>query len=404
MNERKRSRAWWLAAIAASLVVGTAALPDEDAGPESFARLAPVVDVLYLLANSSLTFEPDVEGPAEDVTFTGTVAVPKYPVEGFGRRRLPNGRFQIDFELTDSKLRGESYLMGGTVVLGEHPELRSLGTITQAQEARDYPADFLVQRKVLIQTPKGPMHNEEPVPVRGRIDAIPPIRTLPDDRETNVFRGEDLPIALLDQHGEVAGWFNSTVHVAYAVDPVAIYRAQLAGSVEVEVDGHRETIAVQGPVEILEQVAALGEVEVVMMALRGQSDLLGGPIMLSESFAAEEKFSLGRLGFESAFDLHLEIDTPAGPMAVQGPVHAVGRSSPPVRVGTESLGGRGEIPVFDLSVELASGERREIFDPAGRRVGNVARLHLHGKSQTTGRRPCCPPPPRPATGGAAGSR
>lgn len=401
MKKPTKSLVWATGVLAAATLAtfgSVAVVSAADATEEqSFDRLKPEVDIVYLLANSSLIVGADVEGPAEDITFTGTVAVPKYPVEGFDRRQLPSGRYQIDFELTDSQLRGESYLMDGPVLLGEHPDLRSLGTITQAEDGQDYPANFIVQRKVLIETPKGQMYNEEPVPVRGRINSIPPVRAEPDGEETNVFRGKELPIALLDESGELTGWFYSTVHVAYAVDPVAIYRVDLAGTIEVEVDGKKEAVNVQGPVEILEQDTNGGKVEVVMLALRGESELLGGPIMVTESFHPEKEFSFGRLGSESAFDLHLEIKTPSGIVAVEEPVHTAGSTSPPTEIGAESLGNRGTVPVFALGLEQSGGEQQALIDEAGRRIGSVSHLHINGKMKNTGRRPCCPLEPSKAT-------
>jgi hypothetical protein len=380
-------------AIIGLLLVGSAVGADDSGDPMSaaFETLEPQVDIVYLLANSSLIVGADVEGPAEDITFTGTVAVPKYPVDGFERRELPSGRYQIDFELTDSKLKGESYLMNGPVLLGEHPDLRSLGTITQENKGQDYPANFIVQRKVLIETPKGVMYNEEPVPVRGRINSIPPVRRVPDGEETNVFRGKELPIALLGEEGDIAGWFYSTVHVAYAVEPVAIYRMAISGSVDLEVGDQKETVRVEGPMEIVEEKENKGKPEVVMMALRGESDLLGGQIMITESFHPEKQFSYGSLGAESGFDLHLEVKTPSGKLMVEEPIHVSGSSSPPQQVGIEDLGPDGEVPVLTLAFREEGSGMGPLSDEAGRTVGALTGLRFDGE-RVSGRRPCCPLP------------
>src|SRR5215207_5663613 len=92
---------------------------------ELFDSLGQEPDVVYLFANSSVVFGPDPHGRSEEITFVGPVTVPKWPMKGYGRRVLPDGRQQIDIELTQSDLTGESYVMGGPVILGEHPDLRS---------------------------------------------------------------------------------------------------------------------------------------------------------------------------------------------------------------------------------------------------------------------------------------
>src|SRR5437763_9259335 len=110
-----------------------AATPAAPAMPASalFDRLGQDPDVVYLIANSSVVFGPDPHGRSEEVTFIGPVTVPKWPMKGYGRRVLPDGRQQIDIELTQSELTGESYVLKSPIMLAEHPDLRSLGTITE---------------------------------------------------------------------------------------------------------------------------------------------------------------------------------------------------------------------------------------------------------------------------------
>lgn len=390
-NERSKMLLAGLLVLPLSLA-GSLLLADSAAAPQgqAFDSLTPEVDIVYLLANSSLIIGPDVEGPEEDITFTGTVAVPKFPVAGFERHQLPSGRYQIEFELTDSQLEGESYLMNGPVHLGEHPDLRSLGTITQAQKGKDYPANFIVQRKVLIETPKGQMYNEEPVPVRGRINSIPPVRTENED-ETNVFRGKELPIPLLDQDGSLAGWFYSTVHVAYAVDPTAIYRVPVSGTVTLKVGDEEEPVAVSGPMELVEIKEDPGKAEIVKMALRGESRLLGGPIMFTETFDPEGKFSKGVLGTNSNFDLYMEIKTPGGILLVDDPVAVKGATGAPTEVDQENLGKAGFVPVYHVAMNEVGTGGQAITDQAGRRVGSVTRVNF-GAERVAGHRPCCPRP------------
>jgi hypothetical protein len=392
MKFKARSLRWLTGLSLGLALVSTAfvlAETDQPKDGDSFNKLAPKTDVVYLLANSSIVVGPDVKGPAEDITFSGTVDVPKFPVQGFNRRKLPSGRYQIDFELTQSRLQGESYLMNGPIVLGEHPDLRSLGTITQSETGKDYPADFIVQRKVLLHTPKGVMYNEEPVPVRGRIDSIPPVRYERDGRETNVFRGKELPIALLDDTGNLAGWFYSKVHVAYAVDPAAVYRVPVSGFISVKVGDQEEAVAVQGPVEFVEHRSHKGTLELIKAGLRGNSKLLNGPVMFSEAFAPEDKFSYGKLGAASEFDLYLEVKSPSGTLLVEQPVHVKGWSSTLQKIGEESLGPRGMVPVYSFAFNEAGEANQAITDESGKQVGTITRVNLSAE-KVAGHRPCCP--------------
>jgi|SRR6185436_16642191 len=344
------------------------------ADPQAYADLKPKADIVYLLANSSIIIGPDVNGRSEDITFTGPVSVPKYPLQGFERRKLPSGRYQIDFELTSSKLRGESYLMNGSVVLGEHPELRSLGTITQREAGHDYPADFIVQRKVMIETPKGTMFNEDPVPVRGVIDAIPPVRQSAGlaSEEVNVFHGKELPVAMLDPDGGIAGWFYSKVHVAFAVEPRAIYRVDASGEITLRAGDRQEKVPVRGPVEVVEMTWKDGSVveEIVKMALRGDSELLGGRIMITEAFRPTSHFSRGHLGDASAFDVYLEIKAPSRNLEVQRPLAVRGTASRGSMIDSVGLTSHA-VPVYSLRFDEASRESSFLTDEAGRKVATV---------------------------------
>src|SRR6185436_10729305 len=421
--------------------------------------------------NSSLVFGPDPHARSEEITFAGLVTVPKYPMAGYQRRTLADGRQQIDMELTSSTLTGESYLLGGTVKLGEHPDLRSLGTITQRrpvlvvskdagsatayglgdQEVREparseantlrlqlppdiakvvtdnpdilwddllstelkrlaknsdairsrkmepkkivlppetaattlqiailpdvatalaadpaiewniwaadrlvgiiedlrrrniitgsrgprnviaIPNDFVVARKVLITTAKGILYNETPVPVRGVVDAIPPIKEPDTPLGVNVFRGMELPIPLLDEAGNVDGWFYSKAHMAFAVLTDAIQRNEVEGSVQFEVDVRREAVAVKGPIEIHHRTGKGDtEIEVLVLALRGHSALLGGEVMMIEAFSDRDHFSRGSMrrsrggGGPLQLDPYTEIYTPSGKLTNPVPIRLKG--------------------------------------------------------------------------------
>jgi len=332
-----------------------------------FDSLTSDADVIYLIANSSIIFGPDPNGRSEEITFVGPVTVPKWPMQGYERRLLADGRQQIDIELVRSDLTGESYMLGGPVILGEHPDLKSLGTITErprvrptvasnrtastvvtastsstspeagataegtrqgeAEEPEEVPADFVVERKVLLTTAKGVLYNETAVPVRGRIDSIPPVRFEGTATGVNVFRGMELPVALLDESGNVNGWFYSKAHMAYAVKPAAVERHDIQATVKLRQGDRVEEVTVSGPIEIhhgatgIESGQPMTDVEVMVLALRGHSDLLGGDIMVSETFSDREYFSKGRMAWagkdnaETSVDLYLDIYTPSTKLA-----------------------------------------------------------------------------------------
>jgi hypothetical protein len=244
------------------------------------------------------------------------------------------------------------------------------------------------------------MYNEEPVPVRGRIDSIPPVRHIPDGKETNVFRGKELPIALLDETGNLAGWFYSKVHVAYAVDPVAIYRMPVAGTITVKIGDQEEAIAVEGPVEFVEQRTEKGTLEMIKCGLRGESKLLRGPVMFTEAFHPENKFSKGKLGSNSHFDLYLEIKTASGNLVVENPIQLKGSTAALVKLGEESLGPRGKVPVYSFAFNEAGTGGQEITDEAGKVLGAVSRVNL-GAERVAAHRPCCPLPGKAAKKTAA---
>lgn len=60
-----------------------------------FDNLKDGEDYIYLLSNSSFVWGPDPNNPSEEITFTGVVTVPKWPMPGFERRTLPDVRFGV---------------------------------------------------------------------------------------------------------------------------------------------------------------------------------------------------------------------------------------------------------------------------------------------------------------------
>jgi uncharacterized protein DUF6004 len=367
-----------------------------------FDHLGTDPDVVYLIANSSVIFGPDPHGRSEEITFVGPVTVPKWPMKGYGRRILPDGRQQIDIELTQSELTGESYVLAGPVVLAEHPDLRSLGTITErpqpakrtgvapaANKTEDpadaVPADFVVERKILLTTSKGVLYNETAVPVRGRIDAIPPVKLQGTPTGVNTFRGMELPVALLDREGNVNGWFYSKAHMAYAVKPAAIERSFLKGTIALRSGEKTENVTVSGPVEIHHLTApastASSELEVMVLALRGHSDLLGGDIMVSESFSDRDHFSRGKLAWQgkdsadSAFDLFIDVYTPSAKLSTREPLPITGKLSD-CKVNGKLDKGKLSLSMMGGKGHFASNGARVLYDESEKPVLKVDKMQF----------------------------
>jgi len=408
----------------------TAATPAPAMPPSAlFDRLGTQPDVIYLIANSSVVFGPDPHGRSEEITFLGPVTVPKWPMPGYGRRVLPDGRQQIDIELTQSELTGESYVLNGPVVLGEHPDLRSLGTITERPRtaaaasngtsadnnkdsnpkdnaaaatpavtpvasknaaaapqaaSEEVPADFVVERKVLLTTAKGILYNETAVPVRGRIDAIPPVKFEGTPTGVNVFRGMELPVALLDREGNVNGWFYSKAHMAYAVLPAAIERSFIKGTVQLKSGDKTENVEVSGPAEIHHRsVPGSGEttMEVMMLALRGHSQLLGGDIMVTETFGDRDHFSRGQLNWQGAnadskFDLFVDVYTPSAKLSTKQPLTLAGQLVD-CKINGHLEKGKLNLPLLSGKAQFTSNAAQLLYDESEKPVVELGKLQLN---------------------------
>src|ERR1035441_10015167 len=98
-------------------------------------------------------------------------------------------------------------------------------------------------------TAKGILYNETAVPVRGRIDSIPPIKFQGTPTGVNTFRGMELPIALLDKSGNVNGCVYSKAHMAYAVLPAAVERSYIKGTAKLRSGDKAEDVEIAGPAE-----------------------------------------------------------------------------------------------------------------------------------------------------------
>ena len=207
------------------------------------------------------------------------------------------------------------------------------------------------------------------MPVRGRVDSIPPVKFQGTQTGVNVFRGMELPVALLDKSGNVNGWFYSKAHMAYAVKPAAIERSFLKGTVELRQGNQTETVEVSGPVEIhhLATSQAKNEIEFMILALRGHSELLGGDIMFSETFSDRDHFSKGQLDWqgqgkgESAANLYVDVYTPATKLTTREPIPLKGEVTPFRKAGNLEKG-KLNLAMFASNGQYSSSTRRTLDD------------------------------------------
>jgi hypothetical protein len=178
--------------------------------------------------------------------------------------------------------------------------------------------------------------------------------------------------------------------MAFAVLPDAIQRETLKGTIRLRSGDREETVVVRGPMEIhhgATRTDAKGnqrtEIEVIVLALRGRSEILGGDVMLVESFSDRDRFSRGKLTWkngkptESGLALFTEVYTPSGKLAVQEPIQLS------VRMG--ELGslqpiarGRVRIPLLKASTagHLSSRTGRPLYDEAERIAADIVGIEL----------------------------
>lgn len=516
---------YWLLLLVVAAVLGRLAVSLPTSAEQETAQafkpsnlfdtLSGKEDVIYLLNNSSFVWGPDPKGRSEEITFTGLVTVPKWPMSGYQRRVLPDGRQQIDIELTESLLVGESFLLGGKVNLLEHPDLRSLGTITEPAQPAKYsmevprgiryaqatgmrkvtikvseqmakviqdnpsvpwetliakgmrqwtdqveairtgkiqpqaqtavpksfvdlqlnlpeavvarieasqdvrwdvwlnetlisiistrpdlvvgggspiagtviPSDFVVARKVLLNTAKGVLYNETAVPVRGKLDSIPPVKLKGTPTGVNVFLGMELPVPLINEEGSVDGWFYSGAHTAMSVRPKAVERAQVEGTMTLRVGDQLETVKLKGPAELHhgDSKAANGkresEIEVVVLGLRGHSKLLGGDLMIIEHYSVDAFKSRGRIDWAnetagtSKLDLYVSVNTPAGMITNNEPIVISGTIRDFAQTGA-LVKGTLNMPLVGASETFQSNTERALFNEVDQKVASLVKLDL----------------------------
>src|SRR5437867_13147982 len=65
---------------------------------EAFDGLPPVAIIEHAIGVADIAFGESLDSPNETLTFTGPVKVQKWPMEGYSRTVLPDGRAQISAE------------------------------------------------------------------------------------------------------------------------------------------------------------------------------------------------------------------------------------------------------------------------------------------------------------------
>jgi hypothetical protein len=264
-------------------------------------------------------------------------------------------------------------------------DLHKKGLIVTPPEQFDppvIPSDFIVARKVLITTAKGLLYNETAVPVRGFIDNIPPVKSTKTPVGINVFRGMDTEVVrLLDKKDDsLAGFFYSQMHMAYAVLPEAIERSDVSAKLTLRSGQERETVELRGPAEFhhnnqRQEIDGTqkSDIELIMLALRGKSEILGGDIMVVEKFSDRNYFSKGQIDWKddhtgnSEIDLYVEIYTPSDKLSNDKALTAKG-----VTDSRESVGqlkkGTLTIPFVATSGLCAATDERALYNEAETRI------------------------------------
>ena len=89
------SRTQSVAAVLAGLGLSVSWADDGPKGRQAFDGLKPAAVIEQAIGVADVVFGEDPKGPGETLSFTGPVKIEKWPVEGYARRVLPDGRVEI---------------------------------------------------------------------------------------------------------------------------------------------------------------------------------------------------------------------------------------------------------------------------------------------------------------------
>jgi len=357
----------------------------------------------HILAAATVVFGDDFySGQRETISLSGYVQLNKWPMPGFAHRVDDKGRAQFDLELISAPevgIKGYSYVLDDRIQVLSNPYLPNTGHVRQIVPGKNFPAEFYIRRFGVLETSSMRLAHRDVIDIKGVIDGIPPYKkplTAPflgaprgDASCTvvqapNVVRGTNLPEAWYPANlqNEPMG-LTPTVFFAEApgpcvsmlVDPSLIVQSTTTGRIKLEVDGVTEEIEVYGD----HKLAAGAEIllfepekhgdgqgvvaQLARLALVGESDALGGRVMVRVSFFQPSGGSvgegweagLGALVFPSELhlDAQLEIVTPSSVLYAASPTHISG-TLPDVEVTGATLGKDGG----DVALRTVDGDVR----------------------------------------------
>jgi hypothetical protein len=164
----------------------------------------------HVVVKASMTLGDDPRQQSVSFPMEGSVRIREWPSEGYERRTLDDGRTQIDLEMVESHIEGQVAMFEEAIHITETTANRNLGTLTQQVAGQDFPAVFELARLVAVDTPIGRLHNEEPIRIRALLHDIPPIADAEAMDGPNVFEAVNTPVPLLNEAGEVVGYFSGS--------------------------------------------------------------------------------------------------------------------------------------------------------------------------------------------------
>jgi hypothetical protein len=374
---------------------------------------------LYALAHAAFEFGAEGNLTRESVVLSGIIEFAHYPMIGYLRNQQAFGREQIQIEVTHAELFGESQLFDGQLVMGEGPEMamryelplilarRATGHLVQETAGKDFPAEMFVEPSLLVATPKEVLH-APPTPseistfFKATFNEFPPIK-LPSRYRKNLIIGDADSVRLADNDGNLGKYtFLQRQFQAYFLNPAAVYRMPVVGKLDFVLGEQHESIFLEGPIEFIQRPDS-DTFEMIKMALRGQSKLLSGPIMIKEQFGSQEKFSEGRpvnkddvagLG-KVIWNLYFDIESPQGVLNGDAPLAIQGVIQSQHRFDTIKTSDRG-IPVYSVKVKdnFVSLSEFSVANSEKTVVGKVVSFQFHPVETGAGPRPCCPPRPK----------
>jgi hypothetical protein len=229
----------------------------------------------------------------------------------------------------------------GPVMVRESPSRQSLGRIQQITPTLDFPADSFFDIFVEIDTPLGPLHNEDPIRMFSVIHAIPPIEALyfSPFRQVTLYNLANQPVGYIEHalHVPVKPREIFIVFVNRQLPPInSCLRTQSLVTVEFFNPPATMTIPLRGYDVVLRGNAynpgdgrLTIDTELIAMSLRGGSPL--GPVHLRESPTLQSlgmmkaQSDMSMFPLDSFFDVFTEIEIGRGPEALhlynQQPVH-----------------------------------------------------------------------------------